>query len=158
MAGKINAIPVGPRAITAYLTIKGAARGIEFYKKAFGAKELMRWTGKDGRVGHAEIEINGSPVFISDEHPEIGVISPETLGGSGVGLHLMVEDADATFSRAIANGAQQERPLEDHPWGERAGSLKDPFGHRWYVTERIAEVSADEMDQIGKAAGYQTLR
>jgi PhnB protein len=158
MAGKANPVPVGPRAITAYLTIKGAAKGIEFYKNAFGAKELMRWTGPDGRVGHAEIEINGTPVFISDEHAEIGVISPETLGGSGVGLHLLVDDADATFSWAIANGAHQVRPLEDEPWGERTGALTDPFGHRWYVTTRFAEVSPDEMDKIGKAAGYQTLR
>ena len=85
MPNKIDPIPTGPRAITAYLTIKGAAKGIEFYKKAFGAKELMRWTGKDGRVGHAEIEISGTPVFISDEHPEMGIVSPETLHGTCVG-------------------------------------------------------------------------
>src|SRR5271155_3622130 len=109
MTKKIDPIPVGPRAITPYLTIKGAAAGIEFYKKAFGAKELMRWTGPDGRVGHAEIEINGTPVFISDEHPAIGVISPETLGGSGVGVYLLVEDADATFGRAVENGAEAVR-------------------------------------------------
>jgi len=158
MAGKINAIPVGPRAITAYLTIKGAAKGIEFYKKAFGAKELMRWTDKNGRVGHAEIEISGTPVFISDEHPEIGVISPETLGGTGVGLHLLVEDADATFKRAVAAGGKAVRPLEDEPWGQRSGTLHDPFGHRWFVTQRTAEVSVDDMDKIGKSAGYETLR
>jgi PhnB protein len=156
MAGKIDAIPVGPRAITVYLTIKGAAKGIEFYKKAFGAKELMRWTGKDGRVGHAEIEISGTPVFISDEHPEIGVISPETLGGSGVGFHLLVEDAYATFKRALENGAEQITPVEEEPWGQRSGTLKDPFGHRWFVTTRTAELSAEDMDKIGKAAGYDT--
>ena len=157
MANKMNAIPVGPRAITAYLTIKGAAKGIEFYQKAFGAKELMRWTGKDGKVGHAEIEINGTPVFISDEHPEIDVISPETLGGTGVGLYLLVEDADATFKRAIAAGGKAVRPIEDEPWGQKSGTLKDPFGHRWFITQRMAELSADEMDKIGKAAGYTTL-
>lgn len=156
MANKVNAIPSGPRAITPYLTIKGAAKGIDFYKRAFGAVETMRWTGPDGRIGHAEIEISGTPVFISDEHPEIDVISPETLGGSGVGLHLLVEDADATFSRAIANGAHQLTPLEDEPWGQRSGTLKDPFGHRWFVTTRTAEMSAEEMDKIGKAAGYKT--
>ena len=158
MAGKINAIPVGPRAITAYLTIKGAAEGIEFYKKAFGAKELMRWTGPDGRVGHAEIEINGTPVFISDEHPEIGVISPATLGGSGVGLYLLVEDADATFERALAAGGKAVRPVEDEPYGQKSGTLKDPFGHRWFITQRTADLSDDEMDKIGKSAGYNTLR
>jgi PhnB protein len=158
MADKIIAIPVGPRAITPYLTIKGAAKGIEFYKQAFGAKELMRWTGPDGRVGHAEIEISGTPVFISDEHPEIGVISPETRGGTCVGLHLLVEDADATFKRAITAGGKAVRPMEDEPWGQKSGTLQDPFGHRWFVTQRTAEVSADEMDKIGKAAGYKTLR
>jgi PhnB protein len=158
MAGKVDAIPVGPRAITAYLTIKGAAKGIEFYKKAFGAKETMRWTGPDGRIGHAEIEISGTPVFISDEHPEIDVISPETLGGSGVGLHLLVEDADATFRRAIAAGGKAVRPMEDEPWGQKSGTLKDPFGHRWFVTQRMAKLCADDMDKIGKAAGYKTLR
>ena len=156
MAEKINAIPSGPRAITPYLTIKGAAKGIEFYKRAFGAVETMRWTGPDGRIGHAEIEISGTPVFISDEHPEIGVISPETLGGTGVGLYLLVEDADATFSRAIANGAREARALEDEPWGQRSGTLTDPFGHRWFVTTRTAKVSAEEMDKIGAAAGYKT--
>jgi PhnB protein len=157
MADKKDAIPTGPRAITAYLTIKGAAEGIDFYKKAFGAKELMRWTDKDGRVGHAEIEISGTPVFLSDEHPEIDVVSPETLGGTGVGLHLLVEDADATFKRAVAAGGTAVRPMEDEPWGQKSGTLKDPFGHRWFVTQRTAELSADEMDQIGKAAGYKTL-
>jgi PhnB protein len=158
MAGKVDSIPVGPRVITAYLTIKGAAKGIEYYKKAFGAKETMRWTGPDGRIGHAEIEISGTPVFISDEHPEIDVISPETLGGTGVGLHLLVEDAEATFKRAIAAGGKAFRPMEDEPWGQKSGTLKDPFGHRWFVTQRTANLSADEMDKIGKAAGYKTLR
>jgi PhnB protein len=155
---KIVPIPTGPRAITPYLTINGAAKGIEFYKKAFGAKELMRWTGKDGRVGHAEIEISGTPVYISDEHPAIGVISPATLGGTSVGLHLLVEDAVATFNRALENGAHQITPVEEEPWGQMSGTLEDPFGHRWYVTQRTAELSADEMDKIGKSAGYQTLR
>ena len=158
MPTKIVPIPTGPRAITPYLTINGAAKGIEFYKKAFGAKELMRWTGKDGRVGHAEIEISGTPVYISDEHPAIGVISPATLGGTSVGLHLLVEDAVATFNRALENGADQITPVEEEPWGQISGTLKDPFGHRWYVTQRTAELSADEMDKIGKAAGYKTLK
>lgn len=158
MAGKADAIPVGPRAITPYLTIKGAAKGIEFYKKAFGAKETMRWTGPDGRIGHAEIEISGTPVFISDEHPEIDVISPETLGGTGVGLHLLVEDADATFKRAVAAGGKAVRPMKEEPWGQKSGTLKDPFGHRWFVTQRMAKLCADDMDKIGKAAGYKTLR
>lgn len=131
-------------------------RGIEFYKKAFGAVETMRWTGPDGRIGHAEIEISGSPVFISDEHPEIDVVSPETLGGSAVGLHLMVEDADATFSRALAAGAKEIRPVKDEEYGLRSGKLKDPFGHTWYIATRKQALSAEEMEKIGEAAGYKT--
>ena len=96
----------------------------------------MCWTGKDGRVGHAEIEISGTPVFLSDEHPDMGVVSPQTLGGTCVGLHLLVEDADATFKRAIAAGGTAVRPMEDEPWGQKSGTLQDPFGHRWYVTQR----------------------
>lgn len=156
MANKINAIPNGPRAITPYLTIKGAARGIEFYRQAFGATESMRWTGPDGRIGHAEIMISGTPVFISDEHPEIDVISPETLGGSPVWLHLMVEDADATFSRALAAGAKELGPVKDEEYGLRSGKLKDPFGHVWFIATRRQELSAEEMDKIGAGAGYKT--
>jgi len=156
MANKVNAIPNGPRAITPYLTVKGAAKGIEFYKRAFGAVETMRWTGRDGRIGHAEIEISGTPVFLSDEHPEIDVRSPETLGGSAVGLHLMVEDADATFSRALAAGAKEIRPVKDEEYGMRSGKLKDPFGHTWFIATLKREVSAAEMEKIGAAAGYKT--
>ena len=100
----------------------------------------------------------GRRVFLSDEHPEMGIVSPETLHGTSVGLHLLVEDADATFNRAIAAGAKQLSPLEDEPWGQRSGSLQDPFGHRWYVTQRTAELSPKDMDTIGKAAGFKTLR
>ncbi len=156
MANKMNAIPNGPRAITPYLTVKGAAKGIEFYKKAFGAVETMRWTGPDGRIGHAEIEISGTPVFLSDEHPEIDVVSPETLGGSAVGLHLMVEDADATFSRALAAGAKEIRPVKDEEYGLRSGKLKDPFGHTWYIATRKQDLSSEEMEKVGAAAGYKT--
>ncbi len=126
MPDKIDPIPTGPRAITAYLTIKGAAKGIEFYKKAFGAKELMRWTGKDGRVGHAEIEISGTPVFISDEHPEMGIVSPETLHGTCVGLHLLVEDADATFKRAVCSGRKSNQADGGRAVGAEVGNLAGP--------------------------------
>jgi PhnB protein len=156
MANKVNAIPNGPRAITPYLTVKGAAKGIEYYKRAFGAVETMRWTGPDGGIGHAEIEISGTPVFLSDEHPEIEVLSPETLGGSAVGLHLMVEDADATFSRAIAAGAKEIRPVKDEEYGMRSGKLRDPFGHTWFIATLKRELSSEEMEKIGAAAGYKT--
>jgi PhnB protein len=156
MANKQSAIPNGPRAITPYLTIKGAAKGIDFYKRAFGAVETMRWTAPDGRIGHAEIEISGTPVFISDEHPEIEVLSPETLGGSPVGLHLMVEDADATFNRAVAAGAKEIRPVKDEEYGMRSGKVKDPFGHTWYIATQTKELSSEEMEKIGASAGYKT--
>ena len=158
MASKINAIPVGPRAITAYLTIKGAAEGIEFYKKAFGAKESMRWTGPDGRVGHAEIEINGTPVFISDEHPEIGVISPATLGGSGVGLHLLVEDADATFERAVAAGGKAVRPMEDEPFGTEVGDAEGPVRASMVRHAAHGGPVGRRDGQDRQVGGLQTLR
>jgi PhnB protein len=156
MASKVNSIPNGPRAITPYLTVKGAAKGIEFYKRAFGAVETMRWTGPDGRIGHAEIEISGTPVFISDEHPEINVVSPETLGGSAVWLHLMVEDVDATFGSALAAGAKEVGAVKNEEYGMRTGKLKDPFGHTWFIATVKREVSAEEMGKIGAAAGYKT--
>jgi PhnB protein len=127
----------GHPAITPYLAIKGADKGIEFYKQAFGAIEVMRLVDPDGRISHAEIRIGGSPVMISDEYPEIGVFSPQTLGGSPVMIILETADVDILFNQAVAAGAQVVRPLQDAFDGAlRNAKLNDPFGHRWMILPR----------------------
>ncbi|HUA33328.1 MAG TPA: VOC family protein [Candidatus Binataceae bacterium] len=151
MASKVKPIPEGPRAVTPYLTVKGAAEALEYYKQALGAVETVRLVGPDGRVGHAEIEINGTPIMLSEEYPEMEVVSPATLGGSPVGLHLLVENSDAVFDRAVKLGATAMNPVKDQFYGERSGKLKDPFGHVWYISTRIEEVSNEEMVRRAEA-------
>ena len=132
-------------ALSVYLCVRGASAAIDFYREAFGAVETMRMTGDDGRVGHAEITLEGMTVMLSDEHPEIGVVSPETLGGTPVSLYLHVADVDDTYARAVAAGATGERPPADQFHGNRNASLRDPFGHRWMITQPIEAVSVEEM-------------
>jgi PhnB protein len=122
----------GYHKVTAYLCAKGAAEAIEFYKAAFGAKEQYRWLGPDGQIGHAEIMIGDSLVMLSDEAPDLGVLSPHGMPGHSVSFVLDVDDADAAFQRAVAAGATVTRPLKDEPYG-RGGWLVDPFGHHWSV-------------------------
>ena len=139
--------------LTPYITVKGAARAIDFYKKVFGATEnAARYTEPGGRVGHAEIEINGARIMLSDEHPEIAVLSPETLGGTPTTFHLSVADAGAVVARAAAAGATIQRAVEEQPYGERSGTIKDPFGHRWMIATPIEDVSKDELQRrVGDA-------
>ena len=133
--------------ITPYLSVTSAARAIEFYREAFGAVETLRMTADDGRVGHAEITIGGANVMLADEHPEIGFLSPETLGGAGMTLQLPVDDVDATYDRAVAAGATGVRPPDDQFYGERGGRLRDPFGHQWMLSQVIEDVSQEEMER-----------
>jgi PhnB protein len=134
--------------ITPYITVNGAAKAIEFYKKAFGAVETAaRYTEPNGRVGHAEIEIGGARLMLSDEHPEIEVLSPQTLGGTPAMFHLSVPDAAATVARAAAEGATVQRAVQDQPYGERSGTIKDPFGHRWMIATHVEEVSKSELQK-----------
>jgi len=140
-------------AITPYITVKGAARAIDFYKSVFGAVESgARYTEPGGRVGHAEIAIGGAQIMLSDEHPEIGVVSPETLGGTPMTLHVHVADAGATVARAAKEGAKVLRAVQDQPYGERSGTIQDPFGHRWMVATPIEEVSKEELQRRVGAA------
>ncbi|TMB21146.1 MAG: VOC family protein [Deltaproteobacteria bacterium] len=143
MAGRVNPVP---RA-TPYLCCKDAARAIEFYKKAFGATEAMRLSEPGGRIGHAEIRIGDAPIMLSDEYPEMDVRSPQSLGGSPVLIHLYVDDVDALASRAVAAGAKLLRPVADQFYGDRSGTLTDPFGHRWMIATRKEDVSAAEMQK-----------
>lgn len=147
----VNPIPEGYHSVTPYLIIKGAARALEFYRDAFGATELLRMDAPGGMIGHAEIRIGDSMIMLADEAPEMGYVSPETLGGTPVSLMLYVEDVDSMFPRAIAAGARETRPLEDQFYGDRSGTLSDPFGHVWTIATHREDVSPDEMQRRMKA-------
>jgi PhnB protein len=150
---KAKPIPKGYHTATPYLIIKGAAKAIEFYKKAFGAAEVMRMTQPDERVGHAEIKIGDSPIMLADEFPEMGARSPQSLGGSPVSILLYVQDVDALTSSAIAAGAKVIRPVKDQFYGDRSGSLEDPFGHQWHIATHVEDVAPEEMKKRAAAAG-----
>jgi PhnB protein len=135
------------QAVTPYLCCKDAARAIEFYKKAFGATENMRLAEPSGRIGHAELRIGAGVIMLSDEYPEMDVRSPESLGGSPVGIHVYVSDVDAIAAQAAAAGAKILRPVADQFYGDRSGTLEDPFGHRWFIATRKEAVSSDEMQK-----------
>ncbi len=132
---------------TAYLTVKDAAAAIDFYKKVFGATEIMRLTGPGTRIGHAEIRIGNSSIFLSDEFPDYGALSPQSLGGSPVKIKLSVGDVDAVAARAVAAGAKELRPAQDQFYGERSGQFADPFGYVWIISTTKEEMSATEMQQ-----------
>ena len=152
MAGKVNPIPKGYHTVTPYLVLDDASRAIEFYKKAFGAQEIMRMQGPAGKIAHAEIKIGDSPVMISDEMPGASDRSPKSLGGSGVGIFLYVDDVDSVFNQAVSAGAKAEMPPEDMFWGDRFGKLVDPFGHHWALATHIEDVAPEDMEKRGKEA------
>ena len=152
MAGKPKPIPEGYHSVTPYLIVKDAARAIEFYKKAFSATEMVRMPGPDGKIGHAEIKIGDSPVMLADEAPQMGHRSAESLGGSPVSVLVYVDDADSVFNQAVAAGAAVERAMADQFYGDRMGSLKDPFGLTWHVATHMEDVSPDEMKKRASAA------
>lgn len=140
-----KAIPDGYHSVTPYLIVKGAARALEFYKKAFNAQELYRMDAPGGTIGHAEIQIGDSRIMLSDEFPEMGARSPETLGGSPIGLCIYVENVDVLFKQAVAAGGKEERPVKDQFYGDRSGTLRDPFGHQWTIATHKEDVSPEEM-------------
>ena len=142
---QVKPIPEGYHSVTPYLCIKGAAAAIEFYKKAFGAKELVRMAAPGEKIGHAEIQIGDSHVMLADEFPEMGFLSPQSVGGSPVMMHLYVEDVDATANKAVAAGAKVMKPVEDQFYGDRSGQFQDPFGHKWYVSTHKEDVSPEEI-------------
>ena len=153
MTSRVKPTPEGYHTATPYLIVRDAARAIEFYKKAFGAKELMRMAEPSGKIGHAEIKIGDSPIMLADEVPGMGYRSPESLGGSPVSILLYVEDVDAVFNQAVAAGAKVQRPVADQFYGDRTGGVTDPFGHVWYVATHIEDVSPEEMRKRTAAAG-----
>jgi len=141
----VKHIPEGYHAVTPYLFVQGAANALDFYKRAFGAVELLRFEGPNETIGHAEIRIGDSPVMLADEVPEMGARSPRTYGGSPVGLMIYVEDVDKTFPQAIAAGGKELRPLADQFYGDRSGTLTDPYGHIWTVATHREDVSHEEL-------------
>lgn len=147
MPASVKPIPQGFHSVTPYLTLHEASRAIEFYKRAFGAQEMNRMAGPDGKVGHAEIKIGDSVIMLGDEAPGSGTRSPQSLGGTTGGIMLYVENADAVFNQAVSAGAQVEMPLADMFWGDRYGRLKDPFGHSWSIATHKEDVAQEEMSK-----------
>jgi PhnB protein len=149
---KVKPIPDGLRTVIPYLTLNNTREALAFYKKAFGAEEVVCMAGPGGHgVAHAEIKIGDSLLFLADEFPGMGNPSPKTLGGTTAGIHLNVEDVDAVFARAVAAGATAAMPPANMFWGDRFGKLTDPFGHSWSLSTHIEDVSPEEMERRGQA-------
>ena len=147
----VKPVPDNYHTLTPYLSIKGAAEAIEFYQRAFGATELFRLVAPSGAIGHAEIKIGDSPIMLAEECDEGAFRSPPSLTGSSVGLLVYVEDVDARFAQAVAAGAKVIRPLQDQFYGDRMGTLEDPFGHVWFLASRKEELSAEEINRRAAA-------
>jgi PhnB protein len=153
---KVKPIPEGYHTVTPYLIVKNADRALDFYKRAFGATELLRFPDPSGKIGHAEIKIGDSVIMLADEFPDRGFKSPQTLGGTTSSVMLYLEDVDAVFKRAIAAGGKEVRPVEDQFYGDRSGFLEDPFGHQWAISTHKEDVSPEEMQQRMQAMQKQT--
>lgn len=147
MPNKVRPIPEGYHTATPYLTVKGAAQAIDFYKRAFGAVEKFRMPGPDGRIAHAEILIGNSHIMLADEAPAVRSQSPQSLKGTTAGIFLYVEDVDSAFRQAIQAGATETMPVQDMFWGDRFGALTDPFGHPWMMATHKEDVTPAEMEQ-----------
>jgi len=151
MPAKVKPVPEGYHTITPYLSIKGAADAIEFYKRAFAAKEVMRLSQPDGRIGHAELQLGDSRVMLADECPDMEFRSPQSIGGSPVTLHMYVEDVDAVVKHAVAAGGTLTRPVQDQFYGDRSGTLTDPYGHIWHVSTHKEDLSPEEIHRRAAA-------
>ena len=149
MAGKIPHIPKGYNSITPYLIVKGAAQAIEYYKDVFGATELFRMDGPDGKIGHAELKIGDSHIMLADENPNMGLgyTSAATIGASPVSLYLYIPEVDRVVERAAAKGAKILKPVQDQFYGDRSGFIQDPFGHLWGVATHVEDVSPQEIEE-----------
>ena len=154
----VQPIPEGYPQVTPYLVVDGAAAAIDFYGAVFGTTERMRMPAPGGKIGHAELQLGNSVIMLADEAPEVGALSPPTVGGSPVTLSVYVEDVDGVMARAEQAGATVLRPVETQFYGDRSGQLQDPFGHRWSVATHVEDVSPEEMgrraaEMMGEAAG-----
>lgn len=156
MRGQVKPIPAGYHSVTPHLTVKDGNAAIAFYKKAFGAEEIARMPGPDGKsIMHAELRIGDSCIMINDEFPEYGIKSPAAYQGSPVTIHLYVDDVDAVFKKALAEGATEAMPLQDQFWGDRYGKIVDPFGHHWSLATHVEDVPPEEMPARAEAAMKQ---
>ena len=145
-------IPEGYQTITPYLAVDDASEAIEYYKKAFGAEERVRMDAPGGRIGHAELAVGDSLIMLADPFPQASTRTPSELGGSSVSIFMYVEDVDATVKRAVDAGATITMEVADQFWGDRLGSVKDPFGHQWSIATHVEDVPPDEMAERAKAA------
>jgi PhnB protein len=143
----VKPIPDGYRAVTPYLIVNDAAAAINFYKRAFGAIETFRLPGPDGRIGHAEMLIGDSPIMLADEAPQMGAKSAKTIGGSPISIMLYVENVDEQYPKAIAAGGKELRPLKNQFYGDRSGTLEDPFGITWTIGTHVEDVSSEELQK-----------
>ena len=148
----VKPIPDGYRAITPYLSIDGAAAAIAFYKKAFGAKERMRMSGPDGKIGHAELVLGDSVVMLADEYPQMDFLSPKSRGGTAVTIHHYVKKVDEVIAKAVAAGARIKRPVKNEFYGDRVATIEDPFGHIWHLATHVEDLSKAEMRKRGEEA------
>lgn len=147
-----QSIPNPNQSLSPYIIVRGAAAGIEFYCKAFGAKERFRLKEPSGKIGHAELDFGGALLMLADEYPDFGALSPISVGGTPVSIHLYVENVDEVVKQAVDAGATVLRPLRDEFFGDRTATLSDPFGHRWHLATRKEEVSPEEMQRRMDAA------
>jgi PhnB protein len=148
MSSKAKAVPEGYHTLTAYIVVRNAGEAIAFYRKAFGAVEVNRFDMPGGKIGHAELTVGDSRLMLADEMPEMPdaiARSPRTLGGTSFGFHIYLEDVDARFEQAVAAGATVRRPVQDQFYGDRSGTLEDPFGHLWTLSTHVEDVSLEEM-------------
>jgi len=152
----VKAKPDGYHTATPYLILRDAARALDFYRRAFGATELMRMEGPDGKVGHAEVRIGDSPIMLADEHPEIGALSPRRIGASPVSIMLYVEDVDRVVERTLAAGAKLVRPVKDQFYGDRSGTVTDPAGHIWHIGTHKEDLSLEEIKRRGEALAQKS--
>jgi len=143
----VNYVAEGRNSVTPYLIVKNAAKAIDYYKNVFGASELMRMDGPDGKVGHAELRIGDSIIMLADENVAMGNRSAESIGASPVSLYVYLPDVDKTFEKALAGGAKVLKPVEDQFYGDRSGFLRDPFGHLWGIATHKEDVSAQEIEK-----------
>ncbi|HVI86763.1 MAG TPA: VOC family protein [Dongiaceae bacterium] len=153
MASKVKPIPDGYNSVTPYLVVDGAAAAIDFYKTVFNATEHLRIPGPNNRVGHAELMIGSSMIMLADEHPEMNIRGPKKIGGSPISIMLYVPDVDAVAAKAVAAGASLKRPVANQFYGDRMGTIEDPFGHSWHVATHVEDVPPAELERRMKEAG-----